>query len=75
MTLDIVRLPTFRQSQTAMLIQTVMLMSGKGIVRSHKHEGEHWTYIVEMALDIKPNFGRTGTETMGLFREANVHAA
>jgi len=69
MTLDTVKLPSFRQAQT------VMFLSGEGIVKSHKHEGRRWNHPVETALDIKHNFDRTGVETMALLSEADVHAA
>ena len=69
MTLNIVKLPNFLQAQT------LMFMSREGIVKSHKYEGRRWNYLVETALDIKPNFGRIAIETMGLLSEADVHAA
>lgn len=69
MTLDTVKLPNFRQAQT------LMFMSREGSVKSHKHEGRRWNYLVEMTLDIKPSFGRIAIETMGLLSEADVHAA
>lgn len=69
MTLGVVKLSNFHQAPTA------MFMSGEGIVKSRRYEGEHWTYLVDMALDIKPNFAKIGVETMVLLSEADFHAA
>jgi hypothetical protein len=55
--------------------QQVSFMGGEGIVKSCRHEIGIWTYVVEMALGPKPDFGRLGPETMVIFSEADLCAA
>ena len=68
MTVNLIKLPNFRRSQR------VSFVGGEGIVRSHKHEGGSWHYVVEMELGTKPNFGRIGAETMVLLNETDLRA-
>ncbi len=69
MTAICMRVPKFRHTQW------VSFVGGKGIVRSYKSESGSWTYLVEMALGLEPDFGRVGAETMVLLNEADLCAA
>lgn len=69
MTAICMRVPKFRHTQR------VSFVGGEGIVRSYKSESGSWTYLVEMALGLEPNFGRVGAETMVLLNEADLYAA
>jgi hypothetical protein len=55
--------------------QVVRFMGGQGLVRSYKFEFGNWTYLVEMAMGLEPDFGRVGPETMVLLDEADLCAA
>jgi hypothetical protein len=55
--------------------QRVSFVGGEGIVRSYRPEAGTWTYLVEMALGLEPDFGRVGAETMVLLNEADLRAA
>lgn len=69
MTATFIKVPSFRQDQR------VSFMGGEGIVRSYRPEAGTWTYLVEMALGLEPDFGRVGAETMVLLNEADLRAA
>jgi hypothetical protein len=64
----LIKLPSFRDTQR------VSFVGGEGIVRSYKFEFGGWTYLVEMALEEEPDFGRIGSETMLLLNEADLCA-
>ncbi|MDZ8223511.1 hypothetical protein [Nostoc sp. ChiVER01] len=66
MTATFIKLPKFRN------IQWVSFVGGEGIVRSYKPESGTWTYLIEMALGLEPDFGRVGAETMILLTEADL---
>ena len=55
--------------------QRVSFVGGEGVVRSYRPEAGTWTYLVEMALGLEPDFGRVGAETMVLLNEADLRAA
>lgn len=55
--------------------QRVSFVGGEGIVRNYKPEAETWTYYIEMALGVEPEFGRIGAETMVVLTEADLWAA
>jgi hypothetical protein len=55
--------------------QQVSFMGGEGVVRSRHFDLGTWTYLVEMTLGPKPNFGRVGAETMVILLEADLCAA
>ncbi|MBD1834453.1 MULTISPECIES: hypothetical protein [Cyanophyceae] len=69
MTATFIKVPSFRQAQQ------VSFVGGEGIVRSYRPEAGTWTYLVEMALGLEPDFGRVGAETMVLLNEADLRAA
>ena len=69
MTAMCINVPSFRHAQR------VSFVGGEGIVRSYKPEAGTWTYLVEMALGLEPDFGRVGAETMVLLNEADLRAA
>lgn len=69
MTATFIKVPSFRQDQR------VSFVGGEGIVRSYRPEAGTWTYLVEMALGLEPDFGRVGAETMVLLNEADLRAA
>lgn len=62
-------IPSFRNAQR------VRFVGGEGIVRSYKPEAGTWTYFIEMALGVEPEFGRIGAETMVVLAEADLRAA
>lgn len=64
-----IQVPSFRQTQQ------VSFVGGEGIVRNYRAEAGKWTYLVEMELGQKPDFGRVGAETMVLLNEADLRAA
>jgi hypothetical protein len=66
MTATFIKLPKFRNTQW------VSFVGGEGIVRSYKPESGTWTYLIEMALGLEPDFGRVGAETMILLTEADL---
>ncbi|WP_375503092.1 hypothetical protein [uncultured Nostoc sp.] len=66
MTATFMKLPKFRNTQW------VSFVGGEGIVRSYTPESGTWTYLIEMALGLEPNFGRVGAETMILLTEADL---
>ncbi|MGF2034561.1 MAG: hypothetical protein RMZ43_004405 [Nostoc sp. CmiVER01] len=66
MTATFIKLPKFRNTQW------VSFVGGEGIVRSYKPESGTWTYLIEMALGLEPDFGRVGAETMILLNEADL---
>lgn len=66
MTATFMRVPKFRNTQS------VSFVGGEGIVRSYKPESGTWTYLIEMALGLEPDFGRVGAETMILLPEADL---
>lgn len=66
MTATLMRVPKFRNTQW------VSFIGGEGIVRSYKFEESTWTYLIEMALGLEPDFGRSGAETMILLSEADL---
>ncbi|BAY23280.1 hypothetical protein NIES2100_30440 [Calothrix sp. NIES-2100] len=68
MTATLIKVPSFRNTQR------VKFVGGEGIVRSFKPESGSWTYLVEMALGQKPDFGRVGAETMVILNEADLRA-
>ncbi|WP_375511890.1 hypothetical protein [uncultured Nostoc sp.] len=67
MTATFMKLPKFRNTQW------VRFVGGEGIVRSYTPESGTWTYLIEMALELEPDFGRVGAETMIFLSEADVH--
>lgn len=69
MTAICMRVPKFRHTQW------VSFVGGEGIVRSHKTESGSWIYLIEMAMELEPNFGRVGAETMVFLNEADLRAA
>lgn len=69
MTATFIKVPSFRHTQR------VSFVGGEGIVRSYRPEAGTWTYLVEMALGLEPDFGRVGAETMVLLNEADLRAA
>ncbi|HEY9603038.1 MAG TPA: hypothetical protein V6C85_15595 [Allocoleopsis sp.] len=69
MTAMLINVPSFRHAQR------VSFFGGEGIVRSYRPEAGTWTYLVEMALGLEPDFGRLGAETMVLLNEADLRAA
>lgn len=68
MTATLMKVPSFRNTQR------VKFVGGEGIVRSFKPESGSWTYLVEMALGQKPDFGRVGAETTVILNEADLRA-
>lgn len=68
MTATLIKVPSFRNTQR------VKFVGGEGIVRNFKRESGSWTYLVEMALGQKPDFGRIGAETMVILNEADLRA-
>jgi hypothetical protein len=52
----------------------VRFAGGEGIVRGASWEFGRWTYLVEMALGIEPEFGRIGPEAIVLLDEADLYA-
>ncbi len=68
MTITITKAPSFLPAQP------VSFVGGEGIVRSLKPEADTWTYLVEMILGPKPDFGRVGGETMVLLTEEELRA-
>lgn len=68
MTAICMRIPKFRHTQRVSFV-------GEGIVRSYKSEAGSWTYLVEMALGLEPDFGRVGAETMVFLNEADLSTA
>ena len=66
MTATLMKVPKFRNTQW------VSFVGGEGIVRSYRPECGTWTYLIEMALGLEPNFGRVGAETMILLTEADL---
>ncbi|AVH70925.1 hypothetical protein [Nostoc sp. 'Lobaria pulmonaria (5183) cyanobiont'] len=66
MTATLMKVPKFRNTQW------VSFVGGEGIVRSYTPECGTWTYLIEMALELEPNFGRVGAETMILLTEADL---
>ena len=66
MTATLMKVPKFRNTQW------VSFVGGEGIVRSYTPECGTWTYLIEMALGLEPNFGRVGAETMILLTEADL---
>ncbi|MEH2278879.1 MAG: hypothetical protein V7K40_29855 [Nostoc sp.] len=66
MTATFMKLPKFCNSQL------VSFVGGEGIVRSYTPESGTWTYLIEMALGLEPDFGRVGAETMILLTEADL---
>ncbi|WP_073070635.1 hypothetical protein [Phormidesmis priestleyi] len=63
------KLPKFRHAQL------VSFVGGEGIVKSYKPESGNWTYLIEMALGLEPDFGRVGAETMLFLNEADLRTA
>ncbi|MEH2042290.1 hypothetical protein [Nostoc sp.] len=66
MTPTFMKLPKFRNTQW------VRFVGGEGIVRSYTPESGTWTYLIEMALGLEPDFGRMGAETMILLSEEDL---
>jgi hypothetical protein len=60
--------PKFRANHS------VSFAGGQGIIRSANWEFGKWTYLVEMALGVEPDFGRIGAETMVLLEETELHS-
>lgn len=52
--------------------QWVNFVGGEGIVQSYKPESGSWTYLIEMALELEPDFGRVGAETLVFLNEADL---
>ncbi|MBW4452102.1 MAG: hypothetical protein KME55_05155 [Nostoc indistinguendum CM1-VF10] len=67
MTATFIKVPKFRATQW------VSFIGGEGIVRSYTPESGTWTYLIEMALGLEPDFGRVGAETMILLTEEDLH--
>ncbi|BDI17714.1 hypothetical protein ANSO36C_35160 [Nostoc cf. commune SO-36] len=63
---------TFMRSPKFRNAQWVSFVGGEGIVRSYTPEYGTWTYLIEMALGLEPDFGRVGAETMILLPEADL---
>jgi hypothetical protein len=55
--------PKFRTNHS------VSFAGGQGVIRSANWEFGRWTYLIEMALGVEPEFGRIGAETMILLEE------
>ncbi|MCC5630308.1 hypothetical protein [Nostoc sphaeroides] len=66
MTATFMKRPKFRNTQR------VSFVGGEGIVRNYTPESGKWTYLIEMALGLEPDFGRVGAETMILLTEADL---
>ncbi|MBN4006661.1 hypothetical protein [Nostoc sp. LPT] len=66
MTATFMKAPKFRNTQW------VSFVGGEGIVRSYTPESGTWTYLIEMALGLEPDFGRVGAETMIFLNEADL---
>ena len=66
MTATFMKLPKFHNTQW------VSFVGGEGIVRRYTPESGTWTYLIEMALGLEPDFGRVGAETMILLTEADL---
>jgi len=66
MTATFMKRPKFRNTQW------VSFVGGEGIVRSYTPESGTWTYLIEMALEREPDFGRVGAETTILLTEADL---
>ncbi|MBD2073416.1 hypothetical protein H6F86_05855 [Phormidium sp. FACHB-592] len=69
MTATFIAGPKFRQTQW------VGFIGGEGVVRSYTPDAGSWTYLIEMTLGPKPNFGRVGAETTVMLNEADLRAA
>ncbi len=57
------------------LTQRVRFVGGEGIVQNYELDAGSWTYLVEMPMDIEPEFGRVGAETRIFLNEADLCAA
>ena len=66
MTATFMKVPKFRNTQW------VSFVGGEGIVRSYTPESGTWTYLIEMAFGLEPDFGRVGAETMIFLNEADL---
>jgi len=66
MTATFMKAPKFHNTQW------VSFVGGEGIVRSYTPEYGKWTYLIEMALGLEPDFGRVGGETMIHLNEADL---
>jgi hypothetical protein len=53
--------------------QTVSFIGGVGQVKSIQRQNSRWTYIVEMSMGEKPNFGRVGGETTIVLEEHDIY--
>jgi hypothetical protein len=62
----VLKMPRFSKNQR------VRFIGGEGIVRKLQHESASWSYLVEMEMGTKPDFGRVGAETMIILNEADV---
>jgi hypothetical protein len=66
---DSMQVPNFRPTQQ------VTFVGGEGVVQNFKFESGTWSYLIEMALGVEPEFGRVGAETMVVLNEGDLRAA
>jgi hypothetical protein len=52
--------------------QTVEFFGGIGKIDNYYLESDSWIYVVEMAMDPEPDFGRIGQETTILLTEVDM---
>ncbi|UBF30576.1 hypothetical protein K9N68_35970 (plasmid) [Kovacikia minuta CCNUW1] len=66
MTASTISAPEFQRGQR------VSFTGGEGIIQAYKFEAGSWTYQVEMAMGLEPDFGRVGYETTIVLGEADL---
>lgn len=52
--------------------QSVGFAGGEGTIQNYKCEAGTWSYQVEMAMGLEPDFGRLGHETSIILIEAEL---
>jgi hypothetical protein len=65
-TSEVISAPRFK------IDQKVEFIGGIGEIRDHYYESGSWTYYVEMAMGVEPDFGRIGCETVIMLPEPEI---
>jgi hypothetical protein len=52
--------------------QTVSFIGGEGQIKSIQRQDARWSYIIEMSMGAKPDFGRIGAETTIVLEEQDI---
>ncbi|MDZ8026269.1 MAG: hypothetical protein RMX65_009290 [Nostoc sp. DedQUE01] len=68
MNASVLPVPKFRSGQK------VAFLGGEGVIKNYRPQSGSWVYLLEMPMDLEPEMGRVGYETMIWLSEVDIYS-